>query len=110
MRVYDERSDSDICEHLTPPATSNRLPQPWQIVRSLQFAADARRLAAAGSDGALRLWDLRAPSTPLLEICPHADSIWALAAADPELRTVYTGGRDGAVRPQCFCCRSSHGL
>lgn len=27
----------------------------------------------------------------------HSDSVWALAAADPSLTVVYSGGRDGAL-------------
>lgn len=97
VRIYDERTGADRCAHLKP-RVSGRPPQPWEAVRGLRFAADARSLAAGGSNGALRIWDLRATAAPVSELWPQVDSVWALCRGDDELRTVFTGGRDGSVR------------
>lgn len=67
-------------------------------VRDLRLSPDGVRLISAASDKFVRVWDLRAQRQSLAALQMHGDSVWALEAADAELRTFYSGGRDGQVR------------
>jgi WD40 repeat protein len=100
VRLYDERSGSGSCATLRPSGSHSA--QPWDRVRGIRFASDSKTLAAAGSDRALRIWDVRQAEAPVKELWPQSDSVWALAG-DEALATVYTGARDGSVRPHDPC-------
>jgi WD40 repeat protein len=105
--MWDERVGAEAVAAFRPPARA-RPQQPWDRARGIRFAADAARLAAAGSDGALRVWDVRRPDACVADWQPHEGSIWALGAED-DLSVVYTGGRDGFVRAPALAAHGNGG-
>jgi len=73
-------------------ATIERTP-----VHGLAFSPDGRHIAAAGSDGRVRVFELAAPASAPLLIDGHEGSVLALAYS-PDGRFLATGGRDDVVR------------
>lgn len=79
-------------------------------VYDLSFAADGKRLASAGRDGTIRVWDVsalqeRAVFRPEKEPRPPLDaSVRAIRSVsfDPKGLAVISGGQDGAVRLWSF--------
>jgi WD40 repeat protein len=67
-------------------------------VRALAFSHDGERLLAAGSDGAVRLWDVSKTNaaTPIV-LRGHHGPVNA-AAFSPDDEEVVSGGHDGLVR------------
>jgi WD40 repeat protein len=65
-------------------------------VRHVAFSPDGRRLASAGTDRAVKLWDVSS-GQELLTLRGHSDE--ALAAVfSPDGRRLATSGRDGVIR------------
>lgn len=89
MRLYDERLGPKDCCVLRGHRDN---------VRDVRLSPDGVRLISAASDKFVRVWDLRAQRQCLAALQMHGDSVWTLEAADEELRTFYSGGRDGQVR------------
>ncbi|MFF4658445.1 helix-turn-helix domain-containing protein [Streptomyces sp. NPDC001381] len=66
-------------------------------VDALAFSPAADRLATAGADGTVRLWDLRAGTPVVGPLGGHEGSVRAIAFS-PDGRRIATGGADGTVR------------
>lgn len=92
IRIYDERAGTSKVATLGERSRS----APWERVRCLRWARDGGRLVSGGGGNALRLWDVRQRAT-VHEWRAHEDTVWAVHG-DENLRTVYSGGRDGRVR------------
>ena len=70
VSLFDERTSRRDVASLVPPAppvarSGGRPRQPWECARGLKFSSDGGKLAAAGTDGAVRVWDVRAPRAPV---------------------------------------------
>lgn len=92
IRIYDERAGTSKVATLGERSTS----APWERVRSLRWARDGARLVSGGGGTALRIWDVRQRAA-VHEWRLHEDTVWAVHG-DENLRTVYSGGRDGKAR------------
>ncbi|KAA3607998.1 MAG: hypothetical protein DWQ01_13020 [Planctomycetota bacterium] len=57
---------------------------------------DEDRLVTGGSDGSIRLWDLRAPVSPVPELGDHGDWLYAVAA-HPTADLLATGSLNGPI-------------
>jgi WD40 repeat protein len=73
-----------------------RIPAQQRRVHSLSFSGDGRRLASAGPEPTVGLWDV-ATGQPVLAQLGHRDAVTALAASATD-GTVFTAGRDGTIR------------
>lgn len=92
VRLYDQRLGDKDCGVLRGHRDN---------VRDLRLSPDGVRLISAASDKFVRVWDLRAQRQSLAALQMHGDSVWALEAADTDLRTFFSGGRDGQVCSAC---------
>lgn len=88
VRLYDERQGPKDCGVLRGHRDN---------VRDVRLSPDGVRLISAASDKFVRVWDLRSQRQCLAALQTHSDSVWSLESADEELRTFYSGGRDGQV-------------
>jgi WD40 repeat protein len=64
-------------------------------VRHFTLSPDGARMATAGSDGSVRLWDLQSGESRALR--GHAGPVFGVAFT-PDGRAVVSGGTDGTVR------------
>ena len=62
----------------------------------LAFSSDGRRIASAGGNFCLGVWDLAVPAEPLI-FKGHENDPWAVTFA-PDDHTLISGGEDGTVR------------
>jgi hypothetical protein len=65
-------------------------------VESVEYSLDGRRLAAAGKDGTIRLWDISA-DREAVTLRGHARTVWRVAYS-PDGRTLASAGHDHTVR------------
>jgi WD40 repeat protein len=66
-----------------------------EVVRSVAFSPDGRRLACAGDDQLIRFWDV-ATRTQTNLLKAHTDAVHALAFS-PDGKHLASAGRDGSV-------------
>ena len=77
---------------LRPAPSVREFPEMIDSALAVAFSPDSRKLAAAGADRAVRIWDV-ASGAELLTIEDHAD--WVLALAwSPDGRRIATASRD----------------
>ncbi|KAJ2310249.1 Protein tssc1 [Coemansia sp. RSA 2705] len=64
-------------------------------------------LASGGDDGAVRLWDARAPASPLMQIANHTHWVYSLAFNPNHDQLVLSAGADGLVNLESVVSVSS---
>lgn len=70
-----------------------------QIVTGVQFSPDSERLAVTGTDGLVRIWDVKEPASPLpvlVNHTSHAGFVWTLTF-EMVHSVLATGGEDQTV-------------
>lgn len=93
IRVWDPLKRDVI---RTIPRPSDLPPDyPYQI-SSVAVSAEGHYVAAAGSDGLLRLWDTRDGTAPVERQGAHTDAILAVAVSR-DGRVIATGGADRSI-------------
>jgi WD40 repeat protein len=82
------------------PATGDSHPtesfEALGFIHSLAFSGDGARLVGAGTDGAVRVWDLSETGNPIVLRGHHGAA--NAAAFSPDGSEVVSGGHDGTVR------------
>lgn len=88
LRLWDPRaSNTAPISHFTGH-TDN--------IRSLLMSDDGQWILSASSDTTIKLWSLQNQRC-VTTFTHHSDSVWDLYSNDPNLKTFYSGGRDGMV-------------
>jgi WD40 repeat protein len=78
--------------------TGERLRELKQNARSIAFSSDGQRLAAAGSDGIVRIWQV-ATGQLLRELKGHSGGLYAVAISH-DGKTIASGGGGDGTAPQ----------
>lgn len=88
IKIFNPKSSSD--------EYTAKLKGHADTIKSLMFTKDGNSLISGGSDGVLKIWDLRMMKC-LSNMMIHHDSIWSIVPS-PNLSTeIFTGSRDGSV-------------
>jgi WD40 repeat protein/serine/threonine protein kinase len=85
----------DLYDAKAPPGPCPRLVGHTDMIQSLAFSPDGRRLVSAGKDRSVRIWDT-ATAAQLMVLGGHTDEVFA-AVFHPDGRRVASAGRDGAI-------------
>ncbi len=91
---------ADDSIRLRDPQTGNTVKTgtaPVELLAALALSPDGRRLAAAGEDRALYLWDVAEELGTPRVLRGHTARVTSVAFA-PDGKTVFSGSRDGTVR------------
>jgi WD40 repeat protein len=80
------------------PWSRNLLPEFDAYVYSVEFSRDGNYLAAAGSDGLVRLWDTRKPGAPPFKLSGHSGPVSSVAFSPDGIHLASGGGLDNSVR------------
>jgi WD40 repeat protein len=78
------------------PFFSHVLSSPLYDVRSVAFSPDGSRLALAGGDGTVRLWDLREPQAAPQVLSGNQHALYSVAFS-PDGRRLASAGEEGTV-------------
>lgn len=91
VRLYDPRSTANELVRCTLTSHNN-----WvSAVRWAPSSANCNLLLSAGFDSNAKMWDVRAPKTPLFELLGHTDKI---LAADWSASLILTGAADNTLK------------
>jgi serine/threonine-protein kinase len=72
---------------------------PWGLVRAIAFDPKGNRLCTGGDDGIVRVWDLAAPTTPIIPqaLDDHESPLLAVAWS-PDGKWLLSGSRGGNLK------------
>ncbi|KAI9253221.1 WD40-repeat-containing domain protein [Sporodiniella umbellata] len=65
-------------------------------IRALLISEDGKHILSGSSDATIKLWSVAARRC-LATYESHSDSVWSLYSKHPDLKTFYSGSRDGLV-------------
>ncbi|CAO3678603.1 unnamed protein product [Rhizopus microsporus] len=86
IRLWDPRSGKRI----------GKLTGHTDNIRALLVSQDGNYVLSGSSDATIKLWSVHARRC-LATYETHPDSVWSLFSDHPDLRTFYSGSRDGLV-------------
>ncbi|KAL0135275.1 WD domain-containing protein [Mucor lusitanicus] len=86
VRLWDPRSGKRI----------SKLTGHTDNIRALLISDDGQYILSGSSDSTIKLWSVKAQRC-LNTYETHPDSVWSLYSNHPELKTFYSGSRDGLV-------------
>ncbi|KAI8882025.1 WD40 repeat-like protein [Backusella circina FSU 941] len=86
VRLWDPRSGKRI----------SKLTGHTDNIRALLISDDGNYVLSGSSDSTIKLWSVKAQRC-LTTYETHPDSVWSLYSNDPNLKTFYSGSRDGLV-------------
>ncbi|GAN06004.1 WD domain-containing protein [Mucor ambiguus] len=86
VRLWDPRSGKRI----------SKLTGHTDNIRALLISDDGQYILSGSSDSTIKLWSVKAQRC-LTTYETHPDSVWCLYSNHPELKTFYSGSRDGLV-------------
>ncbi|KAI7873407.1 WD40-repeat-containing domain protein [Mucor mucedo] len=86
VRLWDPRSGKRI----------SKLTGHTDNIRALLISDDGQYILSGSSDSTIKLWSVKAQRC-LTTYETHPDSVWSLYSDHPELKTFYSGSRDGLV-------------
>jgi WD40 repeat protein len=87
IHVWDAASGAEV--HVIPQTAG-------ETVCSLSFSPDGRRLASAGFDAKVKIWDTES-GLELLTLAGHTSWIWTMSFS-PDGRRILSGSRDRTIR------------
>ncbi|CAO3645376.1 unnamed protein product [Mucor hiemalis] len=86
VRLWDPRSGKRI----------SKLTGHTDNIRALLISDDGHYILSGSSDSTIKLWSVKAQRC-LTTYETHPDSVWSLYSDHPDLKTFYSGSRDGLV-------------
>ncbi|CEP07720.1 hypothetical protein [Parasitella parasitica] len=86
VRLWDPKSGKRI----------SKLTGHTDNIRALLISEDGQYILSGSSDSTIKLWSVKAQRC-LTTYETHPDSVWSLYSNHPELKTFYSGSRDGLV-------------
>ncbi|KAI9473666.1 MAG: WD40-repeat-containing domain protein [Benjaminiella poitrasii] len=86
VRLWDPKSGKRI----------SKLTGHTDNIRALLVSDDGQFILSGSSDSTIKLWSVKAQRC-LTTYETHSDSVWSLYSDHPDLKTFYSGSRDGLV-------------
>ncbi|KAI8875796.1 WD40 repeat-like protein [Backusella circina FSU 941] len=96
VRLWDPRSGKRV----------SKLTGHTDNIRTLLISDDGNYVLSGSSDSTIKLWSVKAQRC-LNTYETHPDSVWSLCSNDPNLKTFYSGSRDGLVNRTHISGRAS---